>query len=100
MANSLTRSAAVLTLLAVAGCSATGGQGASSGAAFTAHDRDVNGTRLHYRLGGNGSPVVLLHGFAQTGHMWAPLAVRLAEHHTVVIPDLRGAGDSAKPADG
>jgi len=110
MANSLSQSTAFLALtLALAGCSAAS---ASSAAAadrrqpsapppgFTAHDRDVNGTRLHYLLGGRGSPVVLLHGFAQTGHMWAPLAVRLAEHHTVVIPDLRGAGDSAKPAGG
>ena len=67
---------------------------------FTAHERDVNGTRLHYLVGGHGSPVILLHGFAQTGNMWTPLLPALAEHHTVVVPDLRGAGGSAKPRDG
>ena len=67
---------------------------------FTAHERNVNGTRLHYLVGGRGSPVVLLHGFAQTGHMWTPLLAALAEHHTVVVPDLRGAGASAKPRGG
>jgi pimeloyl-ACP methyl ester carboxylesterase len=61
---------------------------------------EVNGVRLHYLIGGAGDPVVLLHGFAETGHMWAPLVPRLAQQHTVIVPDLRGAGDSAKPASG
>jgi pimeloyl-ACP methyl ester carboxylesterase/quercetin dioxygenase-like cupin family protein len=61
---------------------------------------DVNGTRLHYSIGGKGSPVILLHGFAQTGHMWDPLLPKLVSRHTVVVPDLRGAGGSAKPETG
>jgi pimeloyl-ACP methyl ester carboxylesterase len=61
---------------------------------------DVNGTRLHYRIAGQGSPAVLLHGFAQTGHMWLPLVPSLAARHTVIVPDLRGAGGSAKPEAG
>jgi pimeloyl-ACP methyl ester carboxylesterase len=61
---------------------------------------DVNGVRLHYRIAGQGSPVVLLHGYAQTGHMWLPLVPSLAQRHTVIVPDLRGAGDSSKPASG
>ena len=61
---------------------------------------DVNGTRIHYLVGGQGSPVVLLHGYAQTGHMWGPLLPQLAAHHTVIVPDLRGAGGSAKPESG
>ena len=61
---------------------------------------DVNGTQLHYFIGGKGSLVVLLHGYAQTSHMWFPIMPQLAENHTVIIPDLRGAGDSSKPESG
>jgi pimeloyl-ACP methyl ester carboxylesterase len=111
MAGFLCRMAAVVAMLALAGCTSSGTRSAPQSAAerwrpppappgFTAHERDVNGTRLYYVIGGQGGPVVLLHGFAQTGHMWTPLLSRLAEQHTVVVPDLRGAGGSAKPADG
>ena len=58
---------------------------------------EVNGVRLHYRIAGTGSPVVLLHGYTQTGHMWHPILPSLAERHTVIVPHLRGAGGSAKP---
>jgi pimeloyl-ACP methyl ester carboxylesterase len=76
--------------------------GATSPASSGFSDRfaDVNGTRLHYLMGGKGSPVVLLHGYAQTGHMWLPILTLLAERHTVIVPDLRGAGESAKPEGG
>lgn len=67
---------------------------------FSERDVQVNGTTIHYRIGGRGSPVVLLHGYAQTGHMWAPLMPELARRHTVIVPDLRGAGASGKPAGG
>ena len=60
----------------------------------------VNGVRLRYLVGGQGSPVILLHGFAETSHMWRPIMPLLAERHTVVVPDLRGAGGSAKPLSG
>jgi pimeloyl-ACP methyl ester carboxylesterase len=60
----------------------------------------VNGTSIHYQVGGHGTPVVLLHGYAQTGHMWQPILADLARHHTVIVPDLRGAGASAKPDTG
>src|SRR6266566_4259898 len=60
----------------------------------------VNGVRLRYLVGGQGSAVVLLHGYAETGHMWRPIMPLLARHHTVVVPDLRGAGGSAKPESG
>jgi pimeloyl-ACP methyl ester carboxylesterase/quercetin dioxygenase-like cupin family protein len=73
---------------------------ASVSAAFSDHFADVNGVRLHYRVGGTGSPVVLLHGYAQTSHMWNELMPILAEHHTVIVPDLRGAGGSSKPKSG
>jgi pimeloyl-ACP methyl ester carboxylesterase len=67
---------------------------------FAEHYTEVNGVRLHYYIGGNGSPVVLLHGYAETGHMWIPLMPLLAKNHTVIVPDLRGAGDSSKPESG
>ena len=60
----------------------------------------VNGVRLRYLVGGQGSAVVLLHGYAETGHMWHPIMPLLARRHTVVVPDLRGAGGSAKPESG
>ena len=64
--------------------------------------RDVlsNGTTIHVRSGGTGPAVLLLHGYAETGDMWAPMAVDLAIDHTVVVPDLRGMGLSAKPSGG
>jgi pimeloyl-ACP methyl ester carboxylesterase/alkylhydroperoxidase family enzyme len=61
---------------------------------------EVNGTRLHYLIAGQGDPVLLLHGYAQTSHMWRPLIAELAKTHTVIAPDLRGFGDSAKPDGG
>lgn len=61
---------------------------------------DVNGVRIHYLVAGKGSPIILLHGYAQTSHMWRPLIAELAKTHTVVAPDLRGAGESAKPPAG
>ncbi|MES4906816.1 MULTISPECIES: alpha/beta fold hydrolase [unclassified Streptomyces] len=60
----------------------------------------VNGTSLHYRTGGSGPAVVLLHGVPKTGYHWRHLVPKLTPHHTVVVPDLRGLGDSAHPADG
>jgi pimeloyl-ACP methyl ester carboxylesterase len=45
-------------------------------------------------------PVVLLHGYAETGDSWAPLAVELVKSYTVVVPDLRGIGRSSRPAGG
>jgi pimeloyl-ACP methyl ester carboxylesterase len=61
---------------------------------------EVNGVKLHYLLAGSGDPVVLLHGYAQTSHMWRPLIPLLAKTHTVIAPDLRGFGDSSKPEGG
>ena len=61
---------------------------------------NVNSVRLHYLVAGKGDPVVLLHGYAETSHMWRPLMVELASTHTLIAPDLRGAGQSSTPADG
>jgi pimeloyl-ACP methyl ester carboxylesterase len=61
---------------------------------------EVNGVRLHYLIAGQGDPVVLLHGFAETSHMWLPLIAKLSDNHTVIAPDLRGFGESSAPDDG
>jgi pimeloyl-ACP methyl ester carboxylesterase len=61
---------------------------------------NVNSVRLHYLVAGKGDPVVLLHGYAETSYMWRPLMAELANTHSVTAPDLRGAGQSATPADG
>src|ERR1700693_667030 len=61
---------------------------------------NVNGVRLHYLAAGTGDPVILLHGYAETSHMWRPLIGKLASTHTVIAPDLRGAGQSSTPAAG
>jgi pimeloyl-ACP methyl ester carboxylesterase len=61
---------------------------------------DIDGVRLHYLSAGKGDPVVLLHGFAETSHMWLPLISELADRFTVIAPDLRGFGQSAAPDDG
>jgi len=61
---------------------------------------EANGVRLRYLVAGRGSPVVLVHGYTQTSHMWLPLMQELSGRHTVVAPDLRGAGGSAKPESG
>jgi pimeloyl-ACP methyl ester carboxylesterase len=68
----------------------------------TFHARQIaaNGTKLHVRVGGTGPAVVLLHGYGETGDMWVPLAKDLERDRTVVVPDLRGMGLSAKPASG
>lgn len=60
----------------------------------------TNGASIFVRVGGHGPAVVLLHGYGETGDMWAPLAARLAVHHTVIVPDLRGMGLSSHPAGG
>ena len=61
---------------------------------------EVNGVRLHYLIAGKGDPIVLLHGFAETSHMWLPLIAKLSDKHTVIAPDLRGFGQSSAPSDG
>lgn len=66
------------------------------------HNREIatNGTTLHVRIGGKGPPVVMLHGYGETGDMWGPLAADLARDHQVIAPDLRGMGLSARATAG
>ena len=60
----------------------------------------VNGIRLHYVIGGQGDPIVLLHGYPETWYDWRRVMPLLAAHHTVIAPDMRGLGESSIPADG
>ena len=60
----------------------------------------ANGVRINAWVGGKGAPVVLLHGYPQTGQMWRKVAPGLLDRFSVVCPDLRGYGDSDKPRDG
>ena len=60
----------------------------------------VHGVRLHYLTAGHGSPLILLHGYAETSRMWRPIIPALSERFTVIAPDLPGIGDSDIPADG
>jgi len=69
-------------------------------AGFTEKSAVVNGVRINYKIGGQGPVVVLLHGYTETSHMWLPLMPLLAKSHTVIAPDLRGAGDSERPQGG
>src|SRR6267378_1862282 len=91
--------ASLITMLLLA-CSSLSAISGKVPAGFTDHDAEVNGVRIHYSIGGKGSPVVLLHGYAQTSHMWNPVMPLLARNHTVIVPDVRGAGSSSKPESG
>jgi pimeloyl-ACP methyl ester carboxylesterase len=67
---------------------------------FSHHTADVNGVRLHYVRGGQGDPIVLLHGWPQTWYEWRHVMPGLAQQYTVIAPDLRGMGDSEIAANG
>lgn len=67
---------------------------------FQRHTIQTSGTTINVLVGGNGPPILLLHGYPQTHVEWRKIAPQLAANYTVVIPDLRGYGDSGKPADG
>ncbi|MEX2407825.1 MAG: alpha/beta hydrolase [Rhodovibrionaceae bacterium] len=60
----------------------------------------TSGAEINLRIGGEGPPLLLLHGYPQTHAMWHGLAPALAERFTVICPDLRGYGDSSKPPGG
>jgi pimeloyl-ACP methyl ester carboxylesterase len=60
----------------------------------------VDGADIYVRVGGKGPAVVMLHGFGDTGDMWAPLANALIKDRTVIVPDLRGMGLSSYPHSG
>ena len=64
------------------------------------HTTAVNDVRLHYVTAGAGDPVVLLHGWPETWYQWRRIIPALAERYSVIAPDMRGLGDSSRPATG
>ena len=88
---------AALALL-VATTLATGAS--AQGPTIDSRFADIDGTKLHYLTAGRGEPILLLHGYAQNSHMWRPTMAQLAKTNTIIAPDLRGFGQSAKPAGG
>jgi len=67
---------------------------------FKHHSAIVNGVKIHYVSGGKGEPLLLVHGFGQNWYMWNRLLPELSKHFTVIAPDMRGVGESGKPAGG
>ncbi|WP_439696841.1 alpha/beta fold hydrolase [Mucilaginibacter sp. AW1-7] len=60
----------------------------------------VNNVKIHYVIGGKGEPLLLIHGFGQNWYIWNRLLPELSKHFTVIAPDMRGVGESGKPAGG
>jgi pimeloyl-ACP methyl ester carboxylesterase len=62
---------------------------------------EVNGVKIHYLKAGTGKkPLVLIHGFGETSRMWVPLFEEFGKDYTLIAPDIRGLGDSSRPASG
>ena len=68
--------------------------------AIAAHTTEIDGAKIHYMTAGHGTPLILLHGYAETSLMWKPIIPLLAGRFTVIAPDLPGIGDSGIPAGG
>jgi len=68
--------------------------------AIASRTAEIGGVKLHYLTAGHGTPLILLHGYAENSRMWRPIIPQLAERFTVIAPDLPGIGDSGIPADG
>src|SRR5262249_5805 len=103
---------ALAATIGVAGC-ATGTQASaapgppagSNGleqipAGFSEHKVNVGSLGINYAVGGHGPTVVLLHGYPETWYMWRSVMPALAEHYTVIAPELPGAGKSDAPDTG
>src|SRR5438045_2827555 len=67
---------------------------------FRSQTADLGDVRIHYVVGGTGSPLLLLHGWPETSYEFRKMLPILAGRHTVIAPDLRGAGESSVPATG
>jgi haloacetate dehalogenase len=67
---------------------------------FEQRQIETSGAKINLVTGGSGPALLLLHGYPQTHVMWRKVAPRLAQDFTVVVPDLRGYGDSSKPPAG
>ncbi len=74
--------------------------GETSDKTIASRSVEIDGVKVHYLTAGHGTPLILLHGYAETSRMWRPIIPLLADRFTVVAPDLPGIGDSDIPADG
>jgi len=74
--------------------------GAAANETIVSRTAEINSVKLHYMTAGHGTPLILLHGYAETSLMWKPIIPVLAERFTVIAPDLPGIGDSDIPTDG
>lgn len=75
--------------------------GFAQGKNYESQTAAVNGVKIHYLKSGTGKqPLVLIHGFGDTSRMWIPLFEDLGKDYTIIAPDLRGLGDSSRPASG
>lgn len=90
--------------MAMVACVVLGGEALAEAfvfpSSFRTEEIKTNGTTIHVRIGGKGPAVLLVHGYGDTGDMWAPLAAELMADHTVIAPDLRGMGLSAVATEG
>lgn len=62
------------------------------------HYADVNGAKIYYEIHGNGPPLLLLHGFTVSSKVWDDLVEDLSKNYKLIIPDLRGHGNSTNPS--
>jgi haloacetate dehalogenase len=69
-------------------------------ASFSHHTINANGIKQHFMEAGAGPPVILLHGFPETGYAWRKQIPALAERYRVIVPDMRGYGEAEKPPAG
>ncbi|MGA9476036.1 MAG: alpha/beta hydrolase [Terriglobales bacterium] len=74
--------------------------GEAADATIASRTVDIKGVKLRYLTAGHGTPLILLHGYAETSRMWRPIIPQLADRFMVIAPDLPGIGDSDIPADG
>src|SRR3954469_13644742 len=96
----LGRGVFLLALVVQTSPTAAGQPQASGAQAIATRTATVDGLKLQYLAAGHGPAIVLVHGYAETSRMWRPLMPRLAEHFTVIAPDLPGIGGSDIPKDG
>jgi pimeloyl-ACP methyl ester carboxylesterase len=98
MKRAITR--ATFALLFLATGFSTKAFAAASDDTIASRTAEIDGAKLHYMTAGRGTPLILLHGYAETSLMWKPVIPVFAARFTVIAPDLPGIGDSGIPADG
>jgi pimeloyl-ACP methyl ester carboxylesterase len=91
---------AVLGLLFLSAGSSAKAYAAAPDEIIASRTAEINGVKLHYLTAGHGTPLILMHGYAETSRMWRPIIPVLAARFTVIAPDLPGIGDSDIPPDG